>query len=196
MPRFERRNYPHRVIGTHLVTLLLVVLVLVACGRAAEPQPVNTLSQVASASQLHDSGSGALQVGDEAPDFRYTLPDGEEQRLSNLRGKRVLLNFWATWCGPCAAEMPALQAAAAANQDTLVVLGVNREEQPEIIAAFAEKIGVTFMLIANETGDISGRYSARLLPMSYFISTDGTIEAIVRGPLTEQTLTKQLSALR
>jgi thiol-disulfide isomerase/thioredoxin len=177
--------------------VVLMALALAGCSRAAPTQPpLGTLAQIAIESRLLDAGSGLPQEGQAAPDFRYTLPVGVEQRLSDLRGKRVLLNFWATWCGPCMAEMPALEATATANRETLVILGVNRLETPAVIAAFADKIGVTFPLIANEDGDISDRYGARLLPISYFITSDGTIDAIVRGPLTHQVLAEQLGALR
>jgi len=82
------------------------------------------------------------------------------------------------------------------RQDKLVVLGVNRIETPDVIAAFAGKVGVTFTLVANEDGDISTRYGARSLPMTYFVNSDGTIGAVVRGPLDHAAITAHLAALR
>ena len=77
----------------------------------------------------------------------------------------------------------------------LVVLVVNKLEEPAAITAFAEKTGVTFPLVANLSGDISDRYGARLLPMSYFINRDGTISAIEIGPLDAAKIAAQLKAM-
>ena len=177
---------------------LIGALLLAACGSAARP-PAPTLGQgalVATDGQLIGGKGGPPQPGERAPDFSYRLPGGAEQRLSDLRGRLVLLNFWATWCGPCASELPALQAAASAHADTLIVLGVNRLEPADTIATFAGEHGLTFPLVANDSGDISDRYGARLLPTSYFINSDGTVGAVVRGPLAEGAIEQQLAALR
>ncbi len=176
---------------------LLGALLLAACGAGRAPAP--TLGQgalVATEGQLIDAGGGPPQPGERAPDFSYRLPGGAEQRLSDLRGRLVLLNFWATWCGPCASELPALQATAEAHADSLVVLGVNRLEPADTIASFAGEHGLTFALVANDSGDIGDRYGARLLPTSYFINRDGTVGALVRGPLAEGAIEQQLAALR
>lgn len=175
----------------------LLALALASCGGVRPAAPtLGTAALVASDSHMIDSATGAPQVGDTAPDFSYRLTGAGEQRLSGLRGKQVLLNFWATWCGPCAAELPALQAAAQAHRETLVVLAVNRLEMPELIGAFATERSITFPMIANPDGDISTRYGARLLPMTYFIGRDGTIGAIVRGPLDADAIDTRLDALR
>jgi peroxiredoxin len=194
----ERNKAVYTTLRRGALAALLLALALAGCGGAARPA-APTLGEsalVAPESRMLDAAGGPLQPGDTAPDFGYTLPDGAERRLSDLRGKHVLLNFWATWCGPCAAELPALQAAAQARKETLLVLAVNRLETPDTIGAFATQSGVTFPLIANEEGDISARYGARLLPMTYFIHRDGTIGAIVRGPLELEAIDRQLSALR
>jgi peroxiredoxin len=175
----------------------LLALALAGCGGAARPAAptLGTSALVANESRMLDGATGAPQVGDTAPDFGYSLPGGAERQLSDLRGKQVLLNFWATWCGPCAAELPALQGVAQARTETLMVLAVNRLEPPDAIGAFAAQHGVTFPMIANQEGDISDRYGARLLPMTYFIGRDGTIGAIVCGPLDASAIDKQLGAL-
>ncbi len=89
-------------------------------------------------------------------------------------GKKVLVNFWATWCGPCRSEMPDLQKALGEAGDT-VVLGVNKAQELKEIAPFADELRISFPLIANPAGDIAGRYGAQNLPTSYFINSDGTI---------------------
>jgi thiol-disulfide isomerase/thioredoxin len=182
-----------------LSTLLALTLGLAACGAgrsdASAPTPDTSQVVLASASALIDAGSGRPAVGEVAPDFSYTLADGSIHRLSELRGKRVLLNFWATWCLPCREEMPDLQQAAGAQSD-LVVLAVNRNEAPEAIARFGAEIGVRFPLIANISGDISDRYGATSLPLSYFINSDGTISGRQIGALTPALLGQRLEATR
>ena len=162
--------------------LFVVVLGLAACGRAgtagvAPTELVKVAHVIAAESRLlDDSNSAAMpNVGDIAPDFEYTLSDGTTHRLSELRGKRVLLNFWATWCEPCRAEMPDLQRAADTYGDSVVILGVNKLEPVVVIPPFADELRIRFPLIVNTKGDIPNRYAARNIPTSFFINTDGTV---------------------
>jgi thiol-disulfide isomerase/thioredoxin len=151
---------------------------------------------LASESALIDKGGGRPADGEPAPDFSYTMADGSVHTLSELRGKRVLINFWATWCVPCREEMPEIQRAAAESGGSLVVLAVNRNEAPAAIARFGNEIGVTFPLIANIAGDIGDRYGATSLPMTYFINSDGTISSKQLGALSPALLAKHLGDLR
>ena len=145
---------------------------------------------------MADAGQSAIpQPGEIAPDFSYTLADGSTRTLAGLRGKQVLVNFWATWCGPCRTEMPDLQRALAEHPN-LVVLGVNKLETPEQIAAFAGELKVGFLLIANPSGDIPERYAAQLLPTSYFINSDGTIALRKTGVMDYQFMTNHLAELK
>ncbi|NTU80520.1 MAG: TlpA family protein disulfide reductase [Chloroflexales bacterium] len=178
----------------------MLLIALAACGgQQPAPTPV-TLdaggATIAAESQLLERGSGKLLEGEPAPDFSFTMPDGTTRRLSDMRGKPVLLNFWATWCTPCVEEMPAIQQAYDAAGGALLVLAVNRNELPEAIARFAPKVSVTFPLIANIAGDIGDRYSVTSLPVSYFINSDGTIAAKHIGALNATTLQERLGKLK
>ena len=155
----------------------LLALALSACASAAQPAGPAVPHTIAPESKITgDTGPADLpQVGQIAPDFQYTMPDGSTHMLSQLRGKKVLVNFWATWCGPCRSEMPDLQKALGETGDTVVVLGVNKAQELKEIAPFADELGISFPLIANQAGDIAGRYGAQNLPTSYFINSDGTI---------------------
>jgi thiol-disulfide isomerase/thioredoxin len=183
----------------NLIATIALALALTACGSS---QPATTPSSldagdvtVASESTLIDKGSGRPANGEIAPDFSYTLADGNVQKLSELRGKRVVVNFWATWCLPCREEMPELQQVANENSD-LVVLGVNRNEAPAAIAEFGNEVGVTFPLIADPAGDIGDRYRAISLPITYFINSDGTINSSQLGGLSSELLSKHLEELK
>ena len=160
-----------------MLTLGLLALALSACASAAPPSGPAVPHTIASESKLiGDTAPIEIpQVGQIAPDFQYTLPDGSTHMLSQLRGKKVLINFWATWCGPCRSEMPDLQKALGETGDSVVVLGVNKAQELKEIGPFADELGISFPLIANQSGDIAGRYAAQNLPTSYFINSDGTI---------------------
>ena len=161
---------------------VIAAIGLVSCGSdsgnivtPATPQ-VKVPHVIAAESKLLDTGVVTMpNAGDVAPDFEYTLSDGTTHQFSALRGKRVLLNFWATWCEPCRDEMPDLQQAADTYRDTVVILGVNKLEPIAVIPPFADELKIRFLLIVNTKGDISNRYGAKNIPTSFFINTDGTI---------------------
>jgi|HigsolmetaAR202D_1030399.scaffolds.fasta_scaffold27555_2 cytochrome c biogenesis protein CcmG/thiol:disulfide interchange protein DsbE len=181
--------------------LLLALLLLASCGTPSQQPaaPSSTTSNVnlAAESRLLDTSGDFIMpnVGAEAPDFEYTLSDGTTQRLSDLRGKKVILNFWATWCEPCLAEMPDLDRIVKEHSD-IVVLGINKLETPETIGAFAStKLDVSFLLIANTDGAIANRYAARNIPTSFFINSDGTIGARRIGVMTHEFMQSQVDLL-
>jgi peroxiredoxin len=114
-------------------------------------------------------------VGAPAPDFSLKTLNGDTVQLSDLRGKIVALNFWATWCAPCRLEMPDLQARAEQFPDRLAVLGVNFAETPEEVAAFRDEVGVDFPLLLDPKADVQGLYRVLGYPTTFFIDEQGTI---------------------
>lgn len=128
-------------------------------------------------------------VGDPAPDFALTNLEGETVRLQDFRGRPVLINFWATWCGPCIFEMPELQAAYEASPaDGLVVLGLNRAEDRETIRSFLARdidVTLTFPILLDKEAATANRYAIVNMPTSVFVDAEGTVTAIHRGPLTQ-----------
>ncbi len=191
----------HEIISNKImkqILLLVAVIILAGCsGQSARPQVSGGSSTIAVESQLVDStvGSGLPLGGEKAPDFQYTMADGSVRKLSDLRGKKVLINFWATWCEPCRAEMADIQRIAN-ERDDLVVLGVNKLEQIDVIVPFARELGVSFLLIANPKGDISERYGANNIPLSYFINSDGTVGVRQLGIMDYDKIQRRLSALQ
>jgi cytochrome c biogenesis protein CcmG, thiol:disulfide interchange protein DsbE len=117
-----------------------------------------------------------------APDFALTALDGSRVRLRDLRGRVVLLNFWATWCAPCRDEMPALARLGVELGDRgLAVLAVNHQEAPDVVAAFARELGVTVPVLLDSAGDVAERYRVQALPTTYLIGRDGTLAGVVLG---------------
>jgi cytochrome c biogenesis protein CcmG, thiol:disulfide interchange protein DsbE len=176
---------------------LLAALLLAACGATPAPAavPPGLPPNVAIASRLLDAAGGVPQPGEVAPDFSYTGQDGSTRRLSELRGRAVLLNFWATWCVPCTEEMPALQRIAEEYGDRVTVVGVNKLETLDAIAPFARQIDVGFTLVPNPDGDISDRYAAKNIPVTYFINGDGTIGFVQLGVMTYEQAREQVERL-
>lgn len=134
-----------------------------------------------------------------APDFTLDLAGGGEVTLSELRGKVVLVNFWASWCPPCREEMPAIEKIYNAFEPLgLVVLAVNVTNQDSEAAAiaFAKEFGLTFPIPLDRKGDVGARYQLRGLPSSYFIDRNGTIHSVVvGGPMAEALIQSKIENL-
>lgn len=119
-----------------------------------------------------------------APDFTLTTYDGATITLSKLKGQVALINVWATWCPPCRAEMPAIQATYEQyHGQGFTVLAVNLQEDPRVVAAFMRQYGLTFPALLDLDGAVSTAYQARVLPSSFFVDKKGVIRAVYRGPM-------------
>lgn len=108
---------------------------------------------------------------------------GRPWSLPALRGRAVLLNFWASWCEPCRAEMPALQALAERETDHLAVLTVNLKESPEAIARFVQFTGLTLPVLRDPLGECARAWGVRIYPSTVLIDPNGNARATVRGAL-------------
>ncbi len=126
-------------------------------------------------------------VGDPAPDFTLKNLAGETINLSDFKGRPVLINFWATWCGPCRIEMPVMDAMYQKYQDEgFVVLAVDVQESITIVQSFVNSMGLTFPILLDLNGEVAdGPYRIRAFPTSYFVGRDGQITAAHRGMMTE-----------
>ena len=127
----------------------------------------------------------SVVVGDLAPDFQLEDTKGNKVTLSDLRGKVVLVNFWATWCPPCLEEMPSMERL---NEviagDDFVMLAVNAEENGRsVVPAFLEKTPYTFPILYDDKGVVQKRYGVFKFPESFIIQKDGTVAEKIIGPL-------------
>ena len=131
--------------------------------------------------------------GETAPDFTLIDLEGQPVSLSDWQGRPVLINFWATWCGPCEVEMPAVQAAYEAHQeDGLVVLAVAVEDTAENVERFFAKHDLTFQPLMDD-GVVSRAYRVPGLPTSFFVNADGQITAVHIGMLNESKIEEYLA---
>lgn len=137
----------------------------------------------------------APAIGHPAPDVTLTDTNGQVFKLSDLRGTPVVLNFWATWCPPCRAELPELQAASERLTGQVLIIGVNQAEAPADVKAFAQQLGLTFQIPLDTQMEASRLYLVRSLPTTFFIDRSGVIRQMQVGPLTEATLEQQLRSV-
>jgi len=141
-----------------------------------EAQTVPTGAEIADDSNTIENGTVGTAVGDTAPNFQTFTADGQQVELAELRGQTVLLNFWATWCGPCRIEMPEFQQAYEAYADEgFVIVAVNNQETSEQVNAFGEELGLTFPLAMDLRGSIQEIYGVRSYPSTYLIDENGVI---------------------
>lgn len=134
-----------------------------------------------------EAGTGSRPAaGQPAPDFSLGDLEGNEVSLADFRGRPVIVNFWATWCGPCRIEMPELQEAYEERQEEgLAILAVNMEETPEMVSGFFyDELGLTFTPLLDREGEVTDLYGVFNLPTTYFVDAEGRIAAVHRGPLT------------
>ncbi len=122
--------------------------------------------------------------GFRAPDFAFEDLEGKVWRLSELRGKPVLLNFWATWCPPCRKEIPDLQAFHEQYGDRIVLLGINWGEDPEDVKEFLERYGATYTNLLDKDGKFFVKYQLTGLPTSYWIDEEGIIRGMWLGAMS------------
>ena len=117
-----------------------------------------------------------VAVGDRAPDFNVTGDDGQGVRLTDFRGKVILLNFWATWCPPCVEEMPSLNLAhERLNERGLVVLGISVDESREEYEAFLERMNIGFPTVRDPERQVSTLFGTAKYPETYLIDREGVV---------------------
>ena len=123
-----------------------------------------------------------LEVGEPAPGFALEGLDGGEVSLAALDGKVVVLNFWASWCGPCRLEMPDFQKAWEEHREQEVVfVGIAVDDTASEASKFAEQVGVTYPLALDTTGDVARAYRIRAVPSTYFIDREGKLATTLHG---------------
>ena len=143
------------------------------------------------------AGSGFLGLGaassTRAPEFRARVISpagaGEELRLSDLRGQPVVLNFWASWCGPCRAEMPAFERVADRYRERgLVVVGMTVQDEEGAALSFLRELGISYTVGMDDDGTISRAYGVTGLPATYFITDTGMKARAWVGAIPEDRL--------
>jgi len=134
-----------------------------------------------------------MDVSYPAHQFVTKTLDGETVRLSDYLGKKVIVNFWTTWCPPCQEEIPELQKfyEESMNHEDIVLIGLNITNEDlglDVIGEFKEYYGITYPILLDETGEITNSYDILTIPTTYIIDEKGNIEKEILGPLTNEML--------
>ncbi|MBM6618160.1 peroxiredoxin family protein [Bacillus suaedaesalsae] len=140
-----------------------------------------------------------VQEGMKAPDFELQTLDGTKIKLSEMEGKKVILNFWATWCPPCKAEMPHMQEFYEGNEGkNLEVLAVNlttAEKNTDHIGEFISDYKLTFPIPLDITGEVGDTYQAFTIPTSYIIDSEGIIRQKIIGPMDKEMMNELINSV-
>lgn len=126
-----------------------------------------------------------------APDFTLTTLGGNQITLSELRGQPVIINFWATWCGPCRQETPHFQEFYEQHGEQVVMLGINQKESLTQINGFVEEFGMTYPVLLDENGSVYNDYQVFGLPTTWFVNPDGVLVSVAPGGITTAFLEDQ-----
>lgn len=137
----------------------------------------------------------APDKGKPAPDFTLEDLDGNSVSLADTQGKVTLLNFWATWCGPCKLEMPALQSRHEKYPDQFVILAIDFDEPKDNVVAFADDLGLTFPILLDPGAKVQDAYRIRGYPTSIFLDEAGTVQIVHIGIMTEGILDDYLKEM-
>jgi peroxiredoxin len=169
------------------VILTLFVLQRLLSSSSGSAQDFYSLSSAGI--NLGAADDSSASVGSPAPDFTLLDLDGSPVTLSSLRGKTVLLNFWATWCVPCRQEMPDIEEAFLRRQaDGIVVLAINLKEERGQAKTFADKYGLTFPILLDSKGEVGKAYRLTGLPESWIVGPDGVLKELKIGAFTAKEL--------
>ncbi|OIK13246.1 alkyl hydroperoxide reductase [Bacillus sp. MUM 116] len=154
-----------KVIAAVVLITLLTVAIVQAMEKKTEPESTTTQTSV----------EEGLKIGAKAPDFELKTLSGDKIKLSDLKGKKVMLNFWATWCPPCKAEMPAMEKFFKEKDKDLVILAVNIDPQLDV-KGFVNKNKITFPILLDVDDHVNETYQILSIPTTYFINSKGIIE--------------------
>lgn len=186
-----------------ILALAVVILVVNIWKPTSTESEKKTTSQTEEATETTEDIPGAklssLREGAEAPDFELNTLDGKTIKLSDYRGKKVILNFWATWCPPCKAEMPHMQNFYEEYNDQgveiLAVNLTNMDKGVEEVQKFVDDYGLTFTIPLDEEGNAGTTYQAFTIPTSYILDENGVITKKIVGPMDENMM-KDLTGVK
>ena len=137
-----------------------------------------------------------MRVGEPAPPIVGATLDGATFDLTSLRGRPVLVNFWASWCGPCRDEFPLFQDQLAKHEaEGLAIVGVMYKDEADLAQGFATEFGVSWPTVVDPTGSLAAAYRVVAPPQSYFIDRGGIVRSIQIGEVREADFERQYAAI-
>jgi len=171
----------------YLILILVVILslvLLIGCTSSGEEIEKNNSDNEEALEESEVDSEDTEEEKVYAPDFALEGMDGENYRLSDFQGKKVMINFWATWCPYCVKEMPDLSKLAQEYSEELVVLAINVDESQSKIQKFLdENPEIDLNILVDPKGKTAGTYGANALPLTIAINSDGSVETGYPGML-------------
>ncbi len=186
-------RYRRVIPGLLAVALLGFLLAIQGCAPSVQDTGGSSQEGSSTTGPKGSELTPAPEIGRLAPDFTLVDMEGNEVTLSDFRGKTVFINFWATWCPPCRAEMPEIEAVYQEYKDKdVVVIGVDILEPEDVVRQFVEQGGYSWIFILDATGAVSDDYRITAIPTSFFIDREGIIQAVVIGAMTKRAMETKL----
>ncbi|MBD7985131.1 redoxin domain-containing protein [Sporosarcina sp. Sa2YVA2] len=194
-----------KVIGYIIAALVIgSMIAIMVNNNLNKPDPIDTSGTIVAAggnpSEDEDLEVG-LQQGNLPPDFELETLDGEMVKLSDMKGKKVVLNFWATWCPPCKAEMPHMENYYSNNaeKENVEILSVNlttgENRGVKAVQEFVDAYELTFKIPLDEEGIVGETYQVYSIPTTFMLNTDGTISQKIVGPMDEAIMEQLIAEL-
>jgi len=185
-----------RWLGVALALAIVAVAVYWARpGQEGAGAGLGIVAQIAPEDDAAADLATAPETGKLAPNFRLQNLAGEEVLLSDLRGRPVFLNFWATWCFSCITEMPAMQRLADRYGEDVIVIGVNVGQSGEVAREFAAREGIRFPLLLDPEKEVTKAFDVRAMPTSLFIDRHGRVSSLNYGVLLPPEMEARLDPL-
>lgn len=192
------RKYGKLVIGIIVLALLLGGSAFLYKGLAEKYRP-DALKQIDKEKDLPETGQQGAEDSTKAPDFAVVNEAEEEVKLSDFVGKPVVLNFWASWCGPCKSEMPFFQNMYDAYGEEVVFMMVNltdgSRETVETALDYVQQAEYTFPVYFDTNQEAAYAYYVNSIPATYFIDAEGNLAAYGVGSLQEENILQGLNML-
>ncbi|MBM7717590.1 peroxiredoxin [Bacillus thermophilus] len=193
-----------RIFGLALIGLLLGIVVVNIIKDIRENNEIKSAQEQFNSQAAEKTfAKEGLKEGEVPPDFELSSLNGEKKRLSDYKGKKVILNFWATWCPPCKAEMPHMQQyyETKANSQNVEIIAVNLTYAERVsnkrskVEEFKNEYKLTFPILLDEEGDVGNTYQTITIPTTYMIDTNGIIRKKIIGPMDQEMMERLVSEM-
>ncbi|KML28784.1 peroxiredoxin family protein [Rossellomorea marisflavi] len=186
-----------RILSLALIGVLIAIFLVNFVRHQQDQKEKEAAAQLASESMDLSDVEKGLSKGDQPPDFTLTTLEGKEVRLSDYKGQKVILNFWATWCPPCKAEMPHMEDYYQEEPDA-EILAVNLTSQEHVDGAaqkFVDGYKITFPVLLDEDGAVGDAYSIITIPTTFMIDSKGIIQHKILGPMNQEMMKEMVEGM-
>jgi Peroxiredoxin len=190
-----------KIFGLLLIfALIAIILTNFVRSKMAEGEKMDTSSTQVSA-EVNNKIKSGIEVNQMAPDFSLKTLDGKEAKLSDYRGQKVILNFWATWCPPCKAEIPHMEKYYKnhAKEDHVEILAVNltkSDKDENYIKDFIKSYDMTYPVLLDTEGEQQKQYEIVTIPTTFIIDTKGVIQKKIVGPMDQNMMIKTIASIK